>query len=68
MDKDIYRGLSEMEIARLQGRGNERTHIRRLVAFPIETLRALEALSIKDGNDYHVVLNVVITQLQLITK
>ena len=67
-DTDIYRGLSEMEIARVQGRGAERTHIRRMVSFPIQTLEALKEQSIKDGTDYCVVLSGVIAQLQICVK
>jgi hypothetical protein len=68
MDTDIYRGLSEMQIAREQGKKAQLSHTQRLVAFPIETLQELEAQSIKDGTDYHIVLNGVIAQLKIITK
>jgi hypothetical protein len=68
MDTDIYLGLSEITIARIQGRAAERTHIRHMVSFPIETLRQLEAQSIKDGTDYHIVLGGVIAQLEICVK
>jgi hypothetical protein len=68
MDTDVYRGLSEIEIARVQGRAAERTHIRHMVSFPIETLQQVAAQSIEDGTDHHFVLNSVIAQLQICVK
>jgi len=68
METDIYRGMSEIEIARVQGRAEERTHIRRMVACPIGTLQQLQDQSIKDGTDYCVVLSGVIAQLQICVR
>ena len=67
-DTDIYRGLSEMQIARIQGAAAERTQIRHMVSFPLKTLEDLHAQSIKDGTDYCLVIGGVIAQLQICVK